>query len=105
MALAVLVVDRHPAVEQLAELGGPERLLDLDREEGLDLVEEEAAVAVGARNQRLARIGSDRQRTLFDRLGTTDEFTQRFMVEATEDQNLAPRQQRGVDLEARILGR
>ena len=81
MALAVLVVDRHAAVQQLGELGGAERLGDLDREQSLGLVEQEAAVAVGAGDQRLARFGRDRQRTAFDCLGAADQLVERVMVE------------------------
>ena len=105
MALAVLVVDRDAAVEQVAELGRAERLVDLDREQGLDLVEQEAAVAVGAGDQRLARFGGDGQRPLLDRFGAADQLLERVMVEPAQDQHLAARQQRGVDLEARVLGR
>src|SRR5205085_6517195 len=54
MALAVLVVDRNPAVQQVAELGRPERLRDVDREQSLDLVQDEAAVAISTGNQRFA---------------------------------------------------
>ena len=104
MALAVLVVDRDAAVEQLAERGLVERLAKLDRENRLGLVEEEAPVAVGAGDQRLARFGGDRKRALLDRLGAADQFLQRLMVEPAQDQYLAARQQRGVELEARILG-
>ena len=65
----------------------------LDREQGLDLVEEEAAVAVGAGDQRLARLGGDRQRPVLERLGAADQLVQRVMVEPAQDQHLAARQQ------------
>jgi hypothetical protein len=48
-------------VKEVAELGRAERLFELDREQGLCLVEEEAAVAVGAGYQRFARFRGDRQ--------------------------------------------
>ena len=105
MALAVLVVDRHAAVEQLAKLGRVERLGDLDREQGLGLVEQEAAVAVGAGDQRLARLGGEREAGALERLGAADQLLERCMVEPAQDQHLAARQQRGVELEARVLGR
>ena len=48
MAVAVLVIDGHAAMQELRELGGIERRIDRRREQGFDLVEQEAAVAVGA---------------------------------------------------------
>ena len=51
-------------MQQVAELGGTERLLELDREQGFDLVEDETAVAVGAGDQRFARFGRDRKRAV-----------------------------------------
>jgi hypothetical protein len=57
MAFAVLVVDRHPALQKRRHLGRVERIGGSNVEDRLDLVEEEAPVAVGARDQRLARLG------------------------------------------------
>ncbi len=104
MALAILVVDRDTAVQQLAEFGGAEGLVDFDREQGLDLVEDEPAVAVGTGDQRLARLARDRQRPAFEGFGAAHELVERFMVEPAQDQHLATRQERGVQFEARILG-
>ena len=78
MALAVLVVDGHPAVEQLASSAGPSGSSMLDREQSLDLVEEEAAVAVGAGDQRVAGFGGDRQRRVLERLGAADQLLERL---------------------------
>ena len=105
MALAILVVDRHAAVQQLGSSAGPSGSSMLDREQGLDLVEQEAAVAVGAGDQRVARLLGDRKGTAFDRLGALDQLVERVVIEPAEDQHLAARQQRGVELEARVLGR
>ena len=105
MALAVLVVDRHAAVEQFGQLGRAERLGDLDREEGFGLVEQEAAVAVGAGDQRVARFRRDGQGAVLDRFGAADQLLECVMVEPPQDQHLAARQKRGVELEARVLGR
>ena len=74
MALAVLVVDRDAAVEQSGELGRIERLLDLDREQRLGLVEHEAAVAVRGRDQGVARLGRERQRAAHQRLGAVEQL-------------------------------
>ena len=105
MALAVLVVDWHPAVEQLAELGRAERLLKFDREQSLGLVEDEATVAVRTGDQRIAGFGSDGEGPVLEHFGAADQFLERFMVEPAKDQNLATRQERGVDLEAGVFGR
>ena len=69
MALAVLVVDRDAALQQRGEPGGIERLVELDVEQGLGLVEEEAAVAVGAGDQRVAGVGVERERLAGELLG------------------------------------
>ena len=65
---AVLVVDRDPALEEVAERGRIERLGDPGGVERFGLVEQEAPVAVGAGDQRLARLGRERQGA-FERLG------------------------------------
>ena len=104
VALAVLVVDGHAAVEQLGQFGRAERLVELHGEQRLDLVEEEAAVAVRACDQRLARFMGQRQRAVEQRLAAAHQFLQRLMVEAAQDQHLAARQQSRVELEARVLG-
>ena len=74
MALAVLVVDRDAALQQRGQAGGIERLVEVDVEQGLGLVEQEAAVAVGAGDQRVARFGGQRQRPADHRLGALDQF-------------------------------
>src|SRR5438045_6128608 len=102
VALPVLVVDRNPPVEQLAQFGWPQWLFKLDGEECLDLVEQEAAVAVGAGDQRVACLRSEGEVPLLEHLGTADQLLECSMVEATQDQHLAARQQSGVDLEARV---
>ena len=104
MALPVLVVDRDAAVQQSGELARIERLFELDREQGLGLVEDEAAVAVGGGDQRLARRRGQRQRPLHQRLGAVEQLAQRRAVEAVEDQHLAARQQGRVELERGIFG-
>src|SRR5579864_5329328 len=103
MAFAVLVVDRHPPVKEVAELGRGEGLPDLNREQSLDLVQKEAPVTVCARDQRLSSFSLDGQWPALQRLGPTDELLERVMVEASQDQDLAAREQRGIDLEARIF--
>ena len=104
MPFPVLVVDRHAAVQKVGQLGRAERLFDLDREQGLDLVEEEAAVAVGACDQRFARFTGHGKTALLDRLRAANQFFERGMVEPPKDQHLAAREKRRVELEARVLG-
>ena len=48
MALAVLVIDRHAAVKKRGESLRVEWFVEIAREERLGLVEQEAAVTVGA---------------------------------------------------------
>src|SRR5437660_12607541 len=91
MALAVLVVDRDAAVKQFAEFGGGERSLDVDREQRLDLVENEAAVAVGAGDQRIASLRCDRKLSALERFGAADELAQGIMAQPPQDQHLAAR--------------
>jgi hypothetical protein len=104
MPLAILVVDRDTAVEQLGEPGRIELLGKPDREQGLGLVEQEAAVAIGARDHRGPGGFVERQRAAFDRFGACEQFIKRGCVEPVEDQHLGAREQGGVELERRILG-
>ena len=104
MPLAVLVIDRDAPLEELRELRRAERRLDRDIEQGLDLVEQESPVAIGAGEQRLARLGGDGERAVNLRLGAGQQFLERHLVEPVKDQHLAARQQRRVEFEARIFG-
>jgi len=88
MALPVLVVDGDAAVEEGGEGGGIQRFLDGDREQGLGLVEEEAAVAVGGGDQGLARFGGEGEGAARLRLGAVEELRQSVAIEAVEGQDL-----------------
>ena len=72
MALPILVVDRHPAVQQRRHSRRIERRVELDVEQRLDLVEQEPPVAVGRSYERLARLRRQRQRA-FERLGPIEQ--------------------------------
>ena len=74
MALAVLVIDRDAALEQSGEPGGVERHLELQVEQRLGLVEQEAAVTVGAGDQRGAGVGVERQRLVRKRFGAAQQL-------------------------------
>ena len=104
MPLAVLVVNRHAPVEQLREFGGAQRDRQVDREQGLDLIEQEAPVAIGAGNECVARVRRDVERPPLDRLGATQQFAQRGGIEAVQDEHLRAAQQRRVQFEAGVLG-
>ena len=104
MALAVLVVDGDAAVEQVAELRRSKRLRDRDRKQRLHLIQEEAAVAIGAGDQRFASFGRDGKGALLDRFRAAHQLLERLMIEPPQDQHLAAREKRGIDLEARVLG-
>jgi hypothetical protein len=73
MPLPVLVVDRDPAVEQAASAAGSSGRVELDREQRLRLVEQEAPVAVGGGDQRLARGGVRGRGALHQRLGLVEQ--------------------------------
>ena len=92
-------------MQELRELGGIERRIDRGREQRLDLVEQEAAVAIGARDQRRLGIVGDGQGASDFGFGALDQRCQRFPAQAVQHQHLRPRQQRGVQREAGVLGR
>ena len=76
-----------------------ERLGQIDREQRLGLVEQEAPVAVGRGDQRRARIGGQRQRRSSTASARVEQFAERRRVEPVEDQHLRAAEQRGVELE------
>ena len=57
MPLAILVVHRDATLQKGGQAGGVQRFGKADRKQGLRLVEQEAAVAIRACHQRLARLG------------------------------------------------
>ncbi len=89
MPLAILVVDRHSALEKSGDTGGIERLGRSDVEDRFHLVEEKASVAVRRGDQRLARLRRDREILADLRLGAVDQGLQSGLVEPMEDQHLA----------------
>src|SRR4029077_15494621 len=87
-----------------AKFSRAQRLFDLDRKKRLHLVEKEAAVAVGAGDERFARVGRDWKGSLLERLGAVNQFLERIVVETAKDEHLAARQEGSVDLETGVLG-
>jgi hypothetical protein len=65
-------------------------MVDRDRKERLDLVEQEAAVAVGRGDQRIARIAGEGQRAPLDLLGPLDELGERSRSGASRPASAPP---------------
>jgi hypothetical protein len=65
--------------------------------------ERRAAVAVGHADQRLTRLGIERELPAFDRLGAGEELLDRVGVERLEHQHARPRQHRRNQLEGWVL--
>ena len=105
MAVLLLVVDRGAALHHLLQFrriedfAGPCRPPHFFRQR-----ERGAAVAVGHADQRLARLGIERKRLAFDRLGAREQPLERIRSERLEHQDAGPRQQRRDQLERRIFG-
>src|SRR3546814_7204913 len=81
MPLPVLVVDRHPAVQEGGEGGRVEGLLYLDREQRLRLIEQEAAVAIGGSDQRVARPRREGEGPVHQRFGAIEKLAESLRVE------------------------
>ena len=80
MPLPVLVVDRDAAVQEGGQLARRQRLPDVDREQRLGLVEQKAAVAVGAGDQRITGLGGEGERA-FEVLRLVEQLAQRLRIE------------------------
>ena len=104
MPVAVLVVHRHAPHQELRQRLRIERLGQRDVEQRFRLVEQEAPVAIGRGDQRVARGAGQRQAQPGDVLGTAQEFAERGRVQPVQDQHLRAAEQRGVEREAGILG-
>ncbi len=104
VALLGLVVERRPLLDPLGQLRGVQRrcvfrqVLQL-----LDHVEQVAAVAVGHRDERSARLVVERHGLHF-LLGADEEGFERGGVEPVEHEHLAAGEQRAVELETGVLG-
>src|SRR5690606_41838983 len=59
-----------------------QRRVDRRGKQGLDLVEEKASIAVGARDQRRARLVRDRERPPDLGLGAVDQCRKRSLIES-----------------------
>ena len=104
MLFSVLVVGRAALLQHRGERGGGERLGRGDVEQGLGQREHVAAVAVGHRDHRRARLWRQRQLALLEGLGLGQQALQRLVVEPLQHVDLAARQQRAVQLERGVLG-
>src|SRR3546814_12018053 len=88
MPLPVLVVDRHPAVQEGGEGGRVEGLLYLDREQRLRLTEQAAAVALGGSDQRVARLRRGGEGPVHQRFGPSGKLAGSLRVAPVEDRSL-----------------
>ena len=104
MPLAILVVDRHAALQESAQIGRIEGLLEPGVIERLRLVEQEAPIAVGARHQCVSRWRGQGERAL-KRFRPLEQAAQRLVVQAPKDQDLRPAQKRSVESEAGVFRR
>ncbi len=104
MRLLLLVVDRQAAAQHLAQALDVEHGLGRQVRQRLDHVEQIAAVAVREVDEALAGAGRERQPVAELVLGALDELRQRHRVQPVEHDDVAARQQRGVEGEGRVLG-
>ena len=75
-------------MQALARPGRIERLWNVDGVEGFDLVQQEAPVAVRARQQRLTRSRIERQGPFHQPFGAVQQLLQRSGVQPAQDQHL-----------------
>jgi len=61
MPLAILVIDRHSAVQGLCQFRWIEGFVDSERKQGFGLVEQKAAIAIGAGNKRFSGVCGQRE--------------------------------------------
>ena len=99
-----LVVERRALLQQRRQPVRRQRRGLADLPELLGQRDQVAAVAVGHREHRCPPLGVDRQLAAERRLDAVEQRAERRLVEAPQHQHLAARQQRGVQLERRVLG-
>ena len=106
MFLAVLVIGRRALREGLSEVVRRQQPRLAHHREGLfGEVQEVAPVPVRQRQDHRARFLGHRKPALLHILGALQQLLQRRFIEAFQHQNLATRQKRAVQLEARIFRR
>ena len=96
MLLAVLVIGGAAPLQDLSQARGIQRLLDVEREQGLGQAQHVAAVAVSHRLEGFARLWRDRQGMRLEPLGAFQQDLQRRVVQPFQHIDLAARQQRPV---------
>ena len=105
VAVLRFVVERRAALHDLLQLRGVEGLvLAGGAPDFLRQRERGAAVAVGHADELRARFRVERQRLAFDLFGARQQLLDRGGIERFEHQHAGARQQRRVELEARVLG-
>ena len=103
MPLAILVVHRHPALQELPKRGGVQRIVDLRGIQRFCLVEQESAVAIGRCDQGVARFGCQGEGAL-KLFCAAEQLGQRLGIQAVEDQHLRPAEKGCVQFEGGVLG-
>ena len=104
MRFLPLVVERRALLQQRRQPRRRHRPLVLQLCELLGESDHVAAVAVGHGEQGLPALLVDRQFPPERFLGPREQRRQGIVVEAAQDEHLAARQERGVQLEGRVLG-
>ena len=79
MPLAILVVHGDAALQERRQAGRIERLGQIHREQCFRLVEQETAIAVGAGDHRVARLGGEGEGLVLDLLGAVEQLAERGM--------------------------
>ena len=90
MPVRTFVIDRHPAVEQGGHCFGIKRVFDCNCKQRLRLIEQEAAITIGAVDESSACFGGDWQSFGFHSLGAGQQGLKRFIVKPARAQAPAP---------------
>ena len=104
MAFAILVIHRHPAMQQRCQTGGIKRFGEVDGIERFDLVEQEAAIAIRRSDECGTGIGGDWQRPVFAGLRAIEQLAERCFVQPPDDEHLGAAENGSVQLETGVFG-
>ena len=106
VAVLALVVDRRPALDNALQPVRIEHLAFARRApDFLGKGQRGAAVAIGHADERDPRLLVERQRSALGFLGAGEQSGDAVGLEPMEHQDAGARQERGVELEGRVLGR
>ena len=105
MSLPILVINRHPPLQQGRHGLWVERVFNVNGKQSFGLIEQKAAITVGAGDQRRPRIVGDGQGTFQYGFCTGQQRGQSNLIQTLQHHDLRARQQGGVEFERRIFGR